>query len=136
MAREKVDPPEAVELLPSSALSHSGMVKTESRLVPVISIVASVSLPPAERTSAAPTPRVVGAAAKMASPAANSEGTSGRARSAKPRQGVTARMATIPQTTPGQWRSAFPMSLVLSERPAIKKTITMGIISNRRKGPA
>lgn len=57
-----------------------------------VSSSARPSLPLQVRTSDTPMPSVVGTAANRVRPAANSLGTSGMARKAKPRQGVTNRM--------------------------------------------
>lgn len=53
----------------SSSLTRGGMVTTPSALVPTSRTSARAVLPPEARTSASPTPRVVGTAAKMVRPA-------------------------------------------------------------------
>lgn len=78
------------------------MVAMPSALVPTSRSSASAALPPEARTSASPTPRVVGTAAKMVRPEANSGGVRGNSRKAKPRKGVSARIPTKPYTMPGQ----------------------------------
>ena len=54
--------------------------------------------------SATPTPRVVGTTQNRARPVANSRGCRGMSIIRNPKQGVMARMATKPYSTPTQWR--------------------------------
>lgn len=79
-------------VVPFSMIGSSTILGPGQRRDAPVSSSASPSFPLQLRTSDTPMPSVVGTAAKRVRPAANSPGTSGMARKAKPRQGVTKRM--------------------------------------------